>query len=109
MTDYRFGTREEWAVACAQLLTREKEFTRMGDELAQQRRELPWVRVAKSYQFRTADGPKTLGDLFDGRTQLLIYHFMFGPDYEGGCPTCSSTADSFDGVLASDNGLLRDL
>ena len=100
MTDHKFGTREEWAVARAQLLTREKEFTRMGDELARQRRELPWVRVEKAYRFRTEDGVKTLGDLFDGRSQLLIYHFMFGPDYEGGCPTCSSTADSFDGVLA---------
>lgn len=72
----------------------------MGDELARQRRELPWVRLEKSYRFVAEDGVKTLGDLFDGRSQLLIYHFMYGPDYDGGCPTCSSTADSFDGVLA---------
>ena len=71
MTDHEFGTREEWAIARAELLTREKEFTRMGDELARQRRKLPWVRVAKAYQFRTADGAKTLGDLFDGRSQRV--------------------------------------
>ena len=100
MTDHRFGTREEWVVARAELLTREKELTRMGDEVARQRRELPWVRVDKAYEFQTEDGPKSLADLFDGRSQLLMYQFMFGPDWEGGCPTCSSTADSFDGVLA---------
>ena len=100
MTDHKFGTREAWAVARAELLSREKELTRMGDEVARQRRELPWVRVDKAYRFQTEDGPKALADLFDGRSQLLIYQFMFGPDWEGGCPTCSSTADSFDGVLA---------
>ena len=99
MTDHKFGTREEWTIARAELLTREKELTRMGDEVARQRRELPWVRVDKAYLFQTKDGTKTLVDLFDGRSQLLIYQFMFGPDWEGGCPTCSSTADSFDGVL----------
>ncbi len=100
MTNYRIGTREEWLAASAKLLEREKEFTRLGDELARQRRELPWVPVEKQYMLQTADGARTLADLFDGRSQLVVYHFMFGPDYEGGCPSCSSTADSFNGVLA---------
>ena len=100
MTDHKVGTRQEWAIARAELLAREKELTRIGDEVAWQRRELPWVRVEKTYRFQTEDGTKTLADLFNGRAQLLIYHFMFGPDWEAGCPTCSSTADSFDGVLA---------
>src|SRR5207244_8044131 len=82
------------------LLAREKEHTRLGDELARRRRELPWLRVEKEYTFQTVDGPKTLAELFDGRSQLVVYHFMFGPDYAAGCPTCSSTADSFNGVLA---------
>ena len=72
----------------------------MGDELARQRRELPWVPLEKEYTLQTADGARTLTELFDGRSQLLVYHFMFGPDYDAGCPTCSSTADSFNGVLA---------
>jgi predicted dithiol-disulfide oxidoreductase (DUF899 family) len=100
MAEHRIGTREEWEAARGDLLTREKELTRMSDELARQRRELPWVRVEKTYTFQTADGPKTLADLFDGRSQLVVYHFMFGPDWSGGCPVCSSIADSFDGVVA---------
>jgi predicted dithiol-disulfide oxidoreductase (DUF899 family) len=90
------GTREEWRVARLALLEREKELTRLGDELAQKRQELPWVRVEKEYSFDTSDGAKTLAELFDGRSQLLVYHFMFGPSYQAGCPTCSSMADSFD-------------
>ena len=85
--------------ARAALLEREKEHTRMGDELARQRRELPWVPVEKQYTLQTADGPKTLAELFDGRSQLLIYHFMFGPSYETGCPVNSSIADSFDSLI----------
>ena len=98
MTEHRTGTREEWLAEREELLKREKELTRMGDELARQRRELPWVPVEKEYTFQTADGPRTLAELFDGRSQLVVYHFMFGPDYEAGCPVCSSIADSFDGV-----------
>jgi predicted dithiol-disulfide oxidoreductase (DUF899 family) len=100
MTSHRIGTRQQWLTASAELLKRENEFTRLGDELARQRRELPWVPVEKQYMLQTADGARTLADLFDGRSQLVVYHFMFGPDYEGGCPSCSSTADSFNGVLA---------
>ncbi len=100
MTDHKIGTREEWLAARDEVLKREKEVTRMGDELARQRRELPWVRVEKEYTFQTADGPQTLAELFDGRSQLVVYHFMFGPDWEAGCPVCSSIADSFDGVVA---------
>ena len=100
MSDYKVGTREQWAEARAELLKREKEFTRLGDELAGQRRKLPWVAVEKDYRFETEDGMKSLGDLFDGRSQLAVYQFMFGPQYDGGCPSCSSTADSFNGVLA---------
>jgi predicted dithiol-disulfide oxidoreductase (DUF899 family) len=95
----KIGSREEWLAAREQLLVREKEHTRLGDELAQQRRELPWVRVEKEYRFDTDDGEKSLGELFDGRSQLLVYHFMFGPSYEVGCPVNSSIADSIDGVL----------
>jgi predicted dithiol-disulfide oxidoreductase (DUF899 family) len=100
MTSHRIGMREEWLAASAALLDREKELTRMGDELARQRRELPWLPVEKQYTLQTEDGARTLAELFDGRSQLVVYHFMFGPDYEGGCPSCSSTADSFNGVLA---------
>lgn len=100
MTSHRIGTREEWLAASARLLAREKEFTRLGDELARQRRALPWVPVAKQYTLQTEAGPRSLAELFDGRSQLVVYHFMFGPDYEAGCPACSSTADSFNGVLA---------
>jgi predicted dithiol-disulfide oxidoreductase (DUF899 family) len=97
MTDHRIGTREEWLSAREKLLAREKEHTRLGDELARQRRELPWVRVEKDYRFDTDE--RTLAELFDGRSQLLVYHFMFGPSYEAGCPVNSSIADAVDGVL----------
>jgi predicted dithiol-disulfide oxidoreductase (DUF899 family) len=99
MTDHEVVAREEWAAAREKLLAREKEHTRLGDELARQRRELPWVRVEKEYRFDTDDGARTLAELFDGRSQLLVYHFMFGPSYEAGCPTCSSMADTIDGAL----------
>ena len=98
MTDHEIGTREEWLAAREQLLVREKEHTRLGDELAEKRRELPWVRVEKEYRFDTDDGEKVLEELFDGRSQLLVYHFMFGPSYEAGCPTCSSMVDAVDGL-----------
>jgi predicted dithiol-disulfide oxidoreductase (DUF899 family) len=99
MTKHRIGTREEWNAAREQLLLREKEHTRLGDELARLRRELPWVPVEKEYRFDTDDGAKALVELFDGRSQLLLYHFMFGPSYEAGCPVNSSIADTVDGVL----------
>jgi predicted dithiol-disulfide oxidoreductase (DUF899 family) len=99
MTDHEVVSQEEWAAARAELLAREKEHTRRGDELARQRRELPWVRVENEYRFDTVDGPRTLAELFDGRGQLLVYHFMFGPSYQAGCPTCSSMADTVDGAL----------
>ena len=99
MTDHTIGTREEWLAAREELLKREKEHTRLGDEIAQLRRELPWVRVEKDYRFDTDDGEKSLADLFDRRSQLLVYHFMFGPSYEFGCPINSSIADSIDGVV----------
>src|SRR5437660_10397107 len=97
--NHRVGTREEWLAAREALLTREKEHTRLGDELARQRRELPWVRVEKKYRFDTDDGTRTLAELFDGRSQLLVYHFMFGPSYQAGCPTCSSVADAVNGIV----------
>ena len=99
MTSHKIGTREEWAAAREELLAREKEHTRLGDELARERRELPWARVEKDYRFDTGDGTRPLTELFDGRGQLLVYHFMFGPSYAAGCPTCSSIADSVNGVL----------
>jgi predicted dithiol-disulfide oxidoreductase (DUF899 family) len=99
MTDHKTGTREEWLAARERLLVREKEHTRLGDELARQRRELPWVRVEKEYRFDTDDGEKALVELFDGRSQLLVYHFMFGPGYEAGDPVNSSIADAVEGVL----------
>jgi predicted dithiol-disulfide oxidoreductase (DUF899 family) len=99
MTTHKVASHEEWLAARAALLEREKEHTRMGDELAQRRRELPWLAVEKQYTLHTADGPKTLAELFDGRSQLLIYHFMFGPSYEAGCPVNSSIADSFDSLI----------
>jgi predicted dithiol-disulfide oxidoreductase (DUF899 family) len=95
----RIGSREEWLAARQRLLEREKEHTRLGDELARQRRELPWVRLEKEYRFDTDDGEKALGELFDGRSQLLVYHFMFGPSYQAGCPVNSSIADTVNGVL----------
>ena len=99
MTSHHIGTRDEWRAAGAKLLQREKELTRMSDALAEQRRALPWVPVEPDYVLQTADGPKTLADLFDGRSQLLIYHFMFGPSYEQACPTNSSIADAINGLV----------
>jgi predicted dithiol-disulfide oxidoreductase (DUF899 family) len=99
MTDHTLASKDEWQVAREALLAREKEHTRMGDELARQRRELPWVKVEKEYRFESDDGTRTLAELFVGRSQLLVYHFMFGPSYEAGCPTCSSSADTVNGVL----------
>src|SRR5215468_10039115 len=99
MTDHKTGTREEWLAAREELLAREKEYTRLGDELARQRRALPWVRVEQEYRFDTDDGTRTLAELFDGRSQLLVYHFMFGPSYAAGCPTCSSIADGVNGIV----------
>ena len=99
MTNRKVGTREEWAAAREELLAREKEHTRLGDELAQRRRELPWVRIEKEYRFDTDDGTRTLAELFDGRSQLVVYHFMFGPNYKAGCTTCSSIADGFNGIV----------
>ena len=96
MAEHRIGTREEYDAARDELLREEKELTRRSDELARKRRELPWVPVEHEYSFETEDGTKTLADLFDGRSQLLVYHFMFGPPYEAGCPVCSSIADTLD-------------
>jgi predicted dithiol-disulfide oxidoreductase (DUF899 family) len=100
MTEHRIGTREEWEAARSKLLEREKELTRLNDELARERSEIPWVPIEKEYGFETEGGTRTLAELFDGRSQLVVYNFMFGPEYEAGCPVCSSIADSFDGVLA---------
>jgi predicted dithiol-disulfide oxidoreductase (DUF899 family) len=93
-TEHRIGTQEEWQAEREALLREEKELTRRGDELAAKRRELPWVPVEKDYRFETRDAAATLADLFDGCSQLLVYHFMFGPSYEAGCPVCSSIADT---------------
>src|SRR6187399_199526 len=98
MTEHKTGTREEWLAARLELLEAEKEHTRRSDELARRRQELPWVPVEKDYRFETAGGPASLADLFGGRSQLLVYHFMFGPDYTGGCPACSAIADGFNGI-----------
>jgi len=98
MTDHKIGTRDEWLVARQQLLKLEKEHTQRGDELAQMRQELPWVKVEKEYRFDTDDGPASLAGLFGGRSQLLVYHFMFGPDFSAGCPSCSAIADGFNGA-----------
>jgi predicted dithiol-disulfide oxidoreductase (DUF899 family) len=97
MTKHATGTRKEWLAARLELLEAEKELTRRSDELAQRRQELPWVRVDKDYRFETDEGSVSLHDLFRGRTQLLVYHFMFGPDYTAGCPSCSAIADGFNG------------
>ena len=98
-TIHRTGTREEWLAARLELLAAEKELTRKSDDLAERRRQLPWVRIDKDYRFETEEGPASLADLFQGRSQLLVYHFMFGPDYTAGCPACSSIADGFDGSV----------
>jgi predicted dithiol-disulfide oxidoreductase (DUF899 family) len=99
MTTHMTGTREEWLAARLELLEAEKEHTRRSDELARQRKELPWVRIDKDYRFETDEGKASLADLFRGRSQLLVYHFMFGPDYAAGCPSCSSIADGFNGFV----------
>jgi predicted dithiol-disulfide oxidoreductase (DUF899 family) len=99
MSEPRVVTKEEWQAQRDELLKEEKELTHRADEVARKRRELPWVRVDKAYTFQTADGAKTLAELFDGRSQLVVYHFMFGPDWAAGCPVCSSIADSFHGVV----------
>jgi len=109
MTKHRTATREEWLAARVELLKAEKELTRRGDELARRRQELPWVRVDKQYRFETDEGSASLAELFRGRSQLLVYHFMFGPDYKAGCATCSTIADGFNGFaihLASHDVML---
>src|SRR3989337_1208549 len=97
MTTHNTGTREEWLAARLALLREEKELTRRSDELAERRQQLPWVRIDQEYRFDTDDGSATIGDLFRGRSQLLVYHFMFGVDWKAGCPTCSMIADAFNG------------
>jgi predicted dithiol-disulfide oxidoreductase (DUF899 family) len=99
MTQHKTGTREEWLAARVDLLEAEKELTRRGDELARRRQELPWVRIDKEYVFDTDEGKASLSDLFRGNSQLLVYHFMLGPDYKAGCPSCSAIADGFDGFV----------
>src|SRR5690349_23996401 len=98
MTTHTTGTRKEWLTARLELLEAEKELTRRSDEVARQRQELPWVRIDKDYRFEVDEGNVSLADLFRGRSQLLVYHFMFGPDYTAGCPSCSSIADGFNGI-----------
>ena len=97
MPQHETGTREEWLAKRLELLDAEKEHTRRGDELAERRRQLPCVAIYKDYRFETDEGPASLADLFEGRSQLLMYHFMFGPDYTAGCPACSAIADGFNG------------
>src|ERR1700730_19374378 len=97
MTTHTIGTREEWLAARLELLKAEKELTRRSDEVARRRQELPWVRIDKKYRFETDEGSASLADLFKGRSQLLVYHFMFGVDYKAGCPNCSSIADGVNG------------
>jgi predicted dithiol-disulfide oxidoreductase (DUF899 family) len=99
MTKHTTGTRKEWLAARLELLQAEKELTRRSDELARRRQELPWVRIDKDYRFETDEGSASLADLFRGRSQLLVYHFMFGPDYKAGCPSCSAIADGFSGSV----------
>lgn len=99
MATHTLANREQWLAARLELLEAEKELTRRSDELARWRQALPWVKVDKDYRFDTADGPANLADLFRGRSQLLVYHFMFGPDYTAGCPSCSAIADGFDGIV----------
>jgi predicted dithiol-disulfide oxidoreductase (DUF899 family) len=99
MTKHATGTREQWLAARRDLLEAEKTLTRQSDELARRRQDLPWVRLDKEYRFETDDGSASLADLFRGRSQLLVYHFMFGPDYKAGCPSCSAIADGFNGFV----------
>ncbi|HTP27636.1 MAG TPA: DUF899 domain-containing protein [Anaeromyxobacteraceae bacterium] len=98
MPTHKTGTRDQWLKARLELLEAEKELTRRGDELARRRQDLPWVQIDKEYRFETDEGSASLADLFRGRSQLLVYHFMFGPDYKAGCPSCSSIADGFNGI-----------
>ncbi len=98
MTTHLIGSRDEWLAARIELLGKEKELTRLGDDLARQRQLLPWVRIDKEFHFDTEEGPAALADLFRGRSQLLVYHFMFGPDYKAGCPSCSAIADGLNGI-----------
>ena len=100
MSTHQIGTREQWLAARGELLAKEKELTRRKDQLVAERRNLPWVPIEKQYRFDTDAGAKTLAELFDGRPQLLVYHFMFGPDFTAGCPVCSSIADGFNGNIA---------
>jgi predicted dithiol-disulfide oxidoreductase (DUF899 family) len=109
MSSSKIGSRKEWLAARLKLLKAEKELTRRGDELARRRQELPWVRIDKQYHFETDEGKASLADLFRGRSQLLVYHFMFGPDYTAGCPSCSAIADGFNGIaihLANHDAML---
>src|SRR4030088_1759389 len=99
MTKHLTGTRTEWLAARLELLEAEKELTRRSDELARRRQQLPWVRIERAYRFETDEGSASLAHLFKGRSQLLVYHFMFGPDYKAGCPSCSAIADGFDGFV----------
>ena len=99
MTKHITGTREQWLAARIDLLNAEKELTRRSDEVARRRQELPWVRIDKAYRFETDQGSAALADLFRGRSQMLVYHFMFGPDYKAGCPSCSAIADGFNGIV----------
>ena len=99
MTTHMTGTREEWLAARLELFEAEKELTRQSDELARRRQELPWVPIGKAYRFETDEGSASLADLFRGRSQLIVYHFMFGPDYKAGCPSCSAIADGFNGFV----------
>src|SRR5213080_3598878 len=98
MTKHMTGTRKEWLTARLELLEAEKELTRRSDEVARRRQELPWVRIDTKYRFETDEGSASLADLFRGRSQLIVYHFMFGPDYKAGCPSCSAIADGFNGI-----------
>jgi predicted dithiol-disulfide oxidoreductase (DUF899 family) len=98
MTMHPTASRDEWLAARIALLGKEKELTRLSDELARQRQQLPWVRIDKAFRFETEEGPASLAELFRGRSQLLVYHFMFGPDYKAGCPSCSAIADGFNGI-----------
>jgi len=100
MTHHTVSTREDWLAARRELLEREKELTRRSDELARQRQELPWVRIDEEYVFQTDEGPRTLAELFDGRSQLIVYHFMHGPNTPEGCPGCTFATDSFNGSVA---------
>lgn len=104
MTQHKTASRREWLAARLELLQAEKELTRRSDEVARKRQALPWVRVDKAYRFDTAKGEASLADLFEGRSQLLVYHFMFGPDWKAGCPSCSAIADAFDGLIPHLNG-----